>query len=329
MQEPKDTRTLEGVDPSPERSGKPCVFVHTNHKQWIAALVSQYSLKRNSAHGDAFDVRIIHTKDFPFLHAREGQLYLRDSLKRTWLMDDLQSFAPLRFTPPELMNYSGRAIVIDPDVFAVGDVYELLARDMQGKAIMCRLRPGAKAFASSVMLLDCARLTNWDCAAQFDEIFEFKHDYMDWVRLQREPRESIGLFEEVWNDFDRLTDKTKLLHNTERKTQPWKTGLKIDYAPHPSKIRGFHPVGWLRRARGSVFGRYGMLGHYKSHPDPNQERYFFGLLRECLEKGVISEVLLRDEMEHDHIRHDAFEVAERSALLATPGDRDYPLGANA
>jgi hypothetical protein len=283
MQEPKDTRTLEGVDPSPERSGKPCVFVHTNHKQWIAALVSQYSLKRYSAHGDAFDVRIIHTKDFPFLHAREGQLHLRDGLKRTWLMDDLQSFAPLRFTPPELMNYSGRAIVIDPDVFAVGDVYELLARDMQGKAIMCRLRPGAKAF------------------------------------------ETIGLFEEEWNDFDRLTDKTKLLHNTKRKTQPWKTGLKIDYAPNASKNRGFRPVGWLRRARESVFGRYGMLGHYKSHPDPNQERYFFGLLRECLEKGVISEALLRDEMEHDHIRHDAFEVAERSALLATPGDRDYPL----
>ena len=41
-------------------------------------------------------------------------------------MEDLQSFTPLRFMPPQLMGYEGRAIVIDPDVFAVGDVYELL-----------------------------------------------------------------------------------------------------------------------------------------------------------------------------------------------------------
>jgi hypothetical protein len=328
MAEPQDTKTVEGAEPSADRSGRPCVFIHTNRRQRTGALVSQYSLKRNSAHADAFDVRIIHTDDHPFLHAREGQLYLRDNLERAWLMDDLQSFTPLRFMPPKLMDYSGRAIVIDPDVFAVGDIYELLTRDMQGKAIMCRPRPGAKAFASSVMLLDCARLTNWRCEAQFDEMFEFKRDYMDWVCLQCEPRETIGLFEAEWNDFDRLTDRTKLLHNTKRRTQPWKTGLKVDYTP-ASKTRAFRPVGWLRRARASVFGRYGMLGHYRRHPDPNQERFFFGLLRECLDKGIISDQLLRDEMARDHVRHDAFEVIERTPPLAAPGEPNYALEAGA
>ena len=71
MSEPQDTEAVEGAGPSPDRSGKPCVFVHTNPRQWTGALVSQYSLKRNSAHADAFDVRIIHTDDHPFLHARE------------------------------------------------------------------------------------------------------------------------------------------------------------------------------------------------------------------------------------------------------------------
>ncbi len=137
---------------------KPCAFVHTNHRQMVGALVSQYSMRRNSAHNDHFDVRIIHTQDHPFLRAREGQFYLRGGHKRQWLIEDLQSFTPLRFMPPELMGYQGRAVVIDPDVFAVGDVYELLTRDMQGKALMCRARKGPKSFASSVMLLDCAKL---------------------------------------------------------------------------------------------------------------------------------------------------------------------------
>jgi hypothetical protein len=294
---------------------KNCVFVHTNHRQMVGALVSQYSLQRNSRNNDAFDVRIIHTDEHPFLRAREGQFYLRDGVQRQWLIEDLQSFTPLRFMPPELMGYQGRAIVIDPDVFAVGDVNELLTRDMQGKALMCRARKGVKGLASSVMLLDCAKLTHWRTEEQFDEMFEFKRDYMEWICLKLEPRDNIGLFEPEWNDFDRLSEKTKLLHNTKRWNQPWKTGLPVDFTPSET-TRTFRPLGWFRRARESLFGRYGMLGHYRPHWDPNQERFFFGLLRECLEKGVISEAMLRDEMERNHVRHDAFEVMERTPRLA-------------
>jgi hypothetical protein len=298
-----------------EPTMKNCVFVHTNHRQMVGALVSQYSLRRNSAHADKFDVRIIDTADFPFLRAREGQLYLRDGLKRQWLMGDLQSFTPLRFAPPELMGYQGRAIVIDPDVFAVGDVFELLFRDMAGKALMCRARKGTKGLASSVMLLDCAKLRHWRLEEQFGEMFDLERDYMDWISLKLEPRESIGLLEPEWNDFDNLTPGTKLLHNTKRWNQPWKTGLPVDFTP-AERTRSFAPLGWVRRARQAVFGRYGMLGHYKAHWDPNQERFFFGLLRECLEKGIISESMLRDEMRRNHVRHDAFEVIERTPPLA-------------
>ena len=76
---------------------KPCVFIHTNHKQVVGALVSQYSLKRNSTRPDSFDVRIIHTEDYPFIRAREGQEFLRNGLARVWRYDDLQSFTPLRW----------------------------------------------------------------------------------------------------------------------------------------------------------------------------------------------------------------------------------------
>ena len=294
---------------------KPCVFIQTNHRQMIGALVSEYSLRRNSAHNDKFDVRIMHHKDYPFFQAKEGEVYLRDGLKRRWRNDDLQSFTPMRFLPPELMGYAGRAVVIDPDVFAVGDIYDLLVRDMEGKAVVCRSRGGSKGLASSVMLLDCAKLTHWRCEEQFNEMFAFERDYMDWICLKLEPREAIGLFENGWNDFDTLTADTKLLHNTKRWTQPWKTGLPVDFVP-AEKTQRFQPLGWARRVRRKLFGPYALLGRYRRHRDPNQERFFFGLLRECLEQGVVTEGLLREEMERNHLRHDALQVLERTPSLA-------------
>jgi len=298
---------------------KPTVFIQTNHKQIVGALVAEYSLKRNSANPEGFDVRIMHTKDFPFLWEREGQPYLRDGVTRQWHMEDLQSFTPTRFLPPQLMGYEGRAVAIDPDVFAVGDVWELLSRDMKGAAIMARPRSGYKekkgVMATSVMLLDCAKLTHWKVEEQFAAMFAMQRDYAKWIGLLYEAPESIGVLENEWNDLDKLTPATKMLHTTKRKTQPWKTGLPVDFML-PEKPSGFIVLGWLNQIRRRVFGDYAFLGHYVPHPDPNQERFFFGLLRECVEKGIVTEELLREEMRQNHVRHDAFEVLERTVPLA-------------
>lgn len=310
-------------------SGEHCVFIHTNHKQIVGALVARHALRRSSRHNERFDVRIIDTRDHPFLQEHEGREYLRDGVRRVWLQEDLQSFTPLRFMPPELMGYRGRAVVIDPDIFALGDVWELLSRDMQGKAIVARARSGTKGLidrcmASSVMLLDCARLRHWQCEKQFRSMFTFELDYADWICLRQEDRSTIGLLESVWNDFDRLTAATKMLHTTRRKTQPWKTGLPVDWRP-AERFRLFPPAGWLLRARRKLFGEYAFLGKYQAHPDANQERLFFGLLRECLEAGVVSEEMLRREMQANHVRHDALEVVARTPPLAPPGQPPLPL----
>ena len=53
--------------------------------------------------------------------------------------------------PPELTGYRGRAVVMDPDIFAAGDIHELLTMDMQGKAIMCRTRGGVKAISDQAI----------------------------------------------------------------------------------------------------------------------------------------------------------------------------------
>jgi hypothetical protein len=295
------------------------VFIQANDKQMLGAIVAEYALRRNSRSNDKFDIHIMKYDDIPVFRKREGDTFLRGGGKRVWVRDDLQSFTPSRFMPPELMGFKGRAVVIDPDVFALGDVWELLSRDMQGKAIMCRPKSGNKGkrgcLATSVMLLDCAKLTHWKFEEQFNAMFDSGRDYLKWVCLKYEKPETIGLFENEWNDFDHLTDQTKMLHTTKRKHQPWKTGLPIDYRPADA-FQLFPPRHWLRRTRRALFGDYGLLGTYGKHPDTNQENFFFGLVRECLDKGIITEDQLRNEMAQNHLRHDALEVMERIPPLA-------------
>lgn len=298
---------------------KPTVFIHTNDKQLVGALVSAYSLKRNSAQAEAFEVRILHYEEHGFFAAREGQLFLRDRGWRGWDSDDLQSFTPLRFMPPALMGYQGRALIIDPDVFAVGEVWDLLARDMGGKAILCVPRPGhndrADYLATSVMLLDCAKLGHWQVERDFNEMFEGKRDYVEWIDLGLEPRATIGLLGPEWNDFDHLDERTRLLHNTKRRTQPWKTGLPIDFTVRPARL-GANPASWVRFAKQRLLGDGRGRELYRRHPDPRQERHFVELLGECVAKGTVSRALLKEHMAKNNLRHDILALIDAARPLA-------------
>jgi hypothetical protein len=223
--------------------------------------------------------------------------------------------------PPELMGYEGRAVVVDPDVFAIGDVWELLSRDMQGKSVMCRTRGTPPHFASSVMLLDCAKLRHWKLADDFDALFAGKREYKTWMNLGYEPKDTIGVIEPEWNDFDKLTPKTKMIHNTRRKTQPWKSGLPVDFIPAEHNL--LNPVMLINRLRRKLFGTYALLGAYKEHPDERQTQLFFAYLREALENGLVSEAMVKEHMAANHVRHDAFDVIKRTP----PVDQVLPKAA--
>jgi len=308
---------MDIIQQAPSRT-KPCVFIHTNHKQILGAIVGAWSIRRQSRHNEQFDVCLIKHEDHPFLHEKEGQTFLRDRIDRIWRNEDLQSFTPLRFMPPQLMGYQGRAVVIDPDVFAAGDVWNLLTRDMQGKAIFCRPRDRRNRsvegrMATSVMLLDCAKLRHWKVEEQFQALFDKTLDYKEWITLAHEPRDSIGLFESGWNDLDRFTQSTQMLHTTKRWTQPWKTGLRIDFTP-ADKFRKFPPLGWLLWGRRRLLGDHALLGHYRRHPDANQEGYFFGLLKECVDAGLVTPDFIDEQIERKHVRADAAEVMQRAPI---------------
>jgi len=299
---------------------KPAVIIHTNDKQMLGALVSAHSYRRNSHDPDAFDVRILRAEDYPELQ-RRGSTFLRGGHVREWDPDDLQSFTPLRYVVPDEMGHEGLALVTDPDVFAVGDVAELFARDLQGKAIWCRRRPGydkiTDPLATSVMLLDCSKLPHWRWKEDLAALWEHRIDYLDWINLKREHLDTIGLLEPEWNDFDHLTPRTKLLHNTKRRTQPWKTGLPVDFT--------------LRERRGLMGLAMPIVRmvapNYTRHPDRNQEAYFYALLADALDTGAVTREQVDNEVRLRHVRPDSVALIDRYRGHLWPADEAAPKAA--
>ncbi len=279
---------------------RPTVFIQANARQMLGAKISALSYRKASRRPDSFDVVIMDAAKYPRL-MQQGQSILRAGHVRPWDPDDLQSFTPLRFAPPSLVNYQGKAVVTDPDCFGVGDVAELFDRDMGDKAIMAVARPGHNRrndyIATSVMLLDCSKLTHWDIDRDLDDLFAHRFDYIDWIELKREDPATIGFLEPEWNDFDRLSPGTKILHTTKRRTQPWKAGLPIDYT-----LRERGPLDFFRRLR---------RRRYEEHPDPNQEALVYSLLADLVDRGDVSKQELVAEMAANHVRHDSLELVDR------------------
>jgi hypothetical protein len=278
---------------------RPTVFIQANARQYLGAKISAHSYRRNARDPDSFDVQILDARDFPRLMKPE-QAILRAGKIRDWDPGDLQSFTPLRFYPPQAMGFEGIAVVTDPDVFALGDVGELFSRDLEDKAIWAVPRPGHNRrrdyIATSVMLLDCSKLKQWDFDKELDDLFAHRFDYIDWIELKREDPETIGFLGPEWNDFDRLTPRTKLLHTTKRRTQPWKTGLPIDFT-----LRRAWPINLINR----------LVMRYQPHPDPNQEAFVYSLLAEMYDSGEVTQNELREEMAASHIRHDSLALVDR------------------
>lgn len=298
---------------------KPTVVIHTNDKQMLGALVAAHSHRRSSRTPDAFDVRIVNASDFPELQERDRSL-LRGGHVRGWDPEDLQSFTPIRYAIPELLGYEGLALVTDPDVFAVGDVAELFMRDLEGKAIWCRPRPGyhkiTDPLATSVMLLDNAKLKHWRFSDDLKALWDHKVDYLDWINLKREKLDTIGLLEPEWNDFDHLTPRTKLLHNTKRRTQPWKTGLPIDFT--------FKERGLLNFALPIVRK---LAPNYTRHPDRKQEAFFYAMLADAIEAGAVSRDQVAKEVRLGHVRPDSEALIDRYRGQLSPVQDAAPKAA--
>lgn len=277
------------------------IFIHTNNKQMTGAVLAKYAIERYLPKNSGITVEYINVDKIEAFKNFAGKEYLFAGKPRAYNPKDLQSFTLSRFMAPELMDYKGSAVVIDPDIFAVKDISPIFDMNMTGKAIAACCKKNH--WDTSFMLMDTAKLTHWRIDDILKGLADKKLDYViDVMSLKHEPKESILELPRIWNNLDTLTPETLAIHMTDRMTQPWKTGLPIDFTRNPMpKIFGIIP----REPIHKILGKYPT--HYQKHPDPKIEAFFFDLAHDALLSGDISKDLVRKEAELGHVRKDLLE----------------------
>lgn len=277
-------------------------FIQTNESQYLGALLSKFSIERFLSPEDRISVEILNVEKIPAFQTFVGKTYIQGSEKRTYAFSDEQSFTLSRFMPPKLMNYRGRAVVIDPDVFAVSDPRSIFDIEMHNAAVACCIRKEPDFWDTSFMLLENAQL-KWDIQNILEKLAAQRINYN--VVMRKVLNEPIMQIPRIWNTLDTITSETKFIHYTRQRTQPWKTGLPYTVTPRKlGKLFGVIPLEWLPQGRAKYPARY------QPHPDAHAELFFFSLLQEALTAGAVSRAIIEDAVAHGHIRGDIFKKIE-------------------
>lgn len=275
------------------------VFIRTNNKQILGAHVARYAILSHAKNPNNISVSFMNVDEMEEFRAFLGSPFIRSGKIMQNSEEDLQSFTLAAFMAPELTGYQGRAIVIDPDVFALTDITELFERNLKGKALAARPKRGV--WDTSVMVLDCSQLKHWKITNILSDLTAVRASYEDWMSLKNE---KVNDLEPEWNSWDKLDSSTKLLHTTIRLTQPWKTGLKIDFTRSRDGDYYFKlfPKPWVLR----LLGRWPT--HYQPHPNKNIEQFFLNLVKDALTKNTITTKMIEKEIASKNVRPDLLKL---------------------
>lgn len=207
------------------------VFISSGEASLLERKVLMYSLRRNSKRD--LDIRVFNGTHNTI--ERDGHPPEPAPMSLKVKYQNITEFSNYRFLVPEICANVGRAICMDSDTIALGDVGELFDAEMGDNDFLAK--PAAygdktdERWGLSVVLFDCAR-TRFALDQYFDEIASGLYDYVDLHQMR--PRFlahhpfKVGRIDPRWNEFDRCDKDTKLIHYTNLYAQPWK------YRSHPS-----------------------------------------------------------------------------------------------
>ena len=275
------------------------LYIQKNNKQDLAAKISAASFIKSG-----FKKENIFFLDFEkndLLKSMVGKKYKRSG-KIKYFKNDLQSFTFLRFLAPESDNYRGKLLVIDPDVFALKDVSNMV--DLLNKDDLACTFVDNKA-RTEVMIID-AQKVKWKFEEIINQVFNLKLDYSDLMNLSFDKNLKIKKISNNYNSLDSINNDTVLLHTTNRITQPWKEGLKVDFEIHKSKFYIFKQQ--IKKLIGKNYDNKVTSSRYLRHPNEQIIRVikkFFNFAKQNkivnemdIDKAIrdltISEIFLKD-----------------------------------
>ena len=184
------------------------IFIGSDPSQELGAKMLEYTVRKHSTITTTFDT--MQNVEVPMPKDPNNQ-------PRT-------QFSFNRFVIPALAGYHGRGLYLDADMQVFSDLRELWEMPF-GDATAMYAPPSnpSRPKQTSVMLLDCDRLS-WDIKNIVRDLDEGRYDYEGLLRdMKLEPEGAVqDRVPTDWNSLEEYTPgKTRLLHYTDMKTQPW------------------------------------------------------------------------------------------------------------
>ncbi len=257
------------------------LYIQKNNKQDLAAKIAAASFIKNG-----FQKENIFFLDFEknnLLKSMVGKKYKRSG-KIKYFRNDLQSFTFLRFLAPESDNYKGKLLVIDPDVFALKNVngmFDLLNND----DLACTFVENKAR--TEVMIIN-AQKVKWKFEEIINQVFNFKLDYSDLMNLSFDKSIKIKKISNNYNSLDTINNDTVLLHTTNRITQPWKEGLKIDFEIHKSKFYIFKQ--YIKKLIGKNYDYKVTSSRYLRHPNEQIIKVIKSFFNYAKQNKIVNEI---------------------------------------
>ena len=275
------------------------IYIQSNPQQELAAKISLFSFKKYGFN----NVEILKLHEFSSLKNKFGKKYL--SLGRFVKYDphDLQSFTFLRFIPPKIHN--DFCLVIDPDVFAVKDPTKELKNIINYNKfkILCTIKNGN--FKSEVTFLNCDKFNLWNFDNLIEEMFLGKIDYQEVINFHFLDKNNIGKLNENFNVWDEINNDTILLHTTNRITQPWKEGLKVDFKVYTSKYNYFK--NFIKKTVGLNYNKKIFAKNYIQHPNSKVNNFVRNIFKEAIDNNIINSEEINYSLENSFISKKFFD----------------------
>lgn len=190
------------------------IVIGTDPSQYVAQRVLEYSIRKHSK------------AEIEIIPGRQMQRRMGGT-----------RFGFVRFLVPDLCDYQGIGIYMDADQLVLADVADLAAqlepphaigivRQIEGSFAGKPVEPRNE---TSVMVLDCARLTDWKPETMFEAVVPNTSQpgpgqirYKDYIRLAWVDPALIQEIDPRWNHYNMVRDDTRLIHFSHVREQPWK-----------------------------------------------------------------------------------------------------------